>query len=559
MDANVTPITPNNAAAERAAAAVQGGAMSRFAAMPARAKMMLALGIAGLLAVLVSMFLWSGNGNLAPLYPNLSEKDAGAVISQLTALKVPYKAAGDGTTLMVPAEMIPELRLKLAQAGLPKGTTAGFELMDNARFGQSQLQERTNLQRALEGELVRSITSISAVQSARVHLALPSQNGFFREQQKPSASVLLTLHPGRTLDRAQVAGIVHLVSSSVPELSTKSVSVVDQTSTLLSAPPEANQGLDTHQLQYLQQVEASYLKRVVEILEPAMGRDNLRATVTAEVDFNQLESTTEEFKPNQTGEATIRSQRQSEASNASTATPSGVPGAASNQPPQGAAAPLAGASAPLQAAQMGSAGGGARKENTVNYEVDKTVSMKRQAVGTIKRINAAVLVNHRSTTDPKGKVTTTPLSQDELDKLTALVQESIGFNKERGDSVKVVNIPFRVEAQPKTEEVPMWKQPWLVDLVRAGAVPAGLAFVALLLVFAVIRPALNQIEPPPAPAKLDAVVDDAEKLPAPEEMPALTHEPSKADTQLEGARGLARQNPAAVANIVRGWVSGEVA
>jgi flagellar M-ring protein FliF len=557
MDANVTPIIPNNAAAERAEADGNGGALSRLALMPMRAKAMLAMGVADILAVLVSLFLWQGTGNLAPLYPNLSEKDAGAVISQLATLKVPYKAAGDGTTLMVPAEMIPELRLKLAQAGLPKGTATGFELMDNARFGQSQLQERTNLQRALEGELVRSISSISAVQSARVHLALPQQNGFFREQQKPSASVMLTLQPGRTLDRSQVAGIVHLVSSSVPDLNTKAVSIVDQNSNLLSAPPEAgHQGLDTQQLQYLQQVEATYLKRVIEILEPALGRDNLRATVTAEVDFSQTESTSEEFKPNQAGEATVRSQRQSEASNGATNQPSGVPGATSNQPPVAATAPLQGASAPMQAAQGGGTGAGARKENTVNYEVDKTVSMKRQASGNIKRINAAVLVNHRSSVDAKGKTTTTALTPEELDKLTQLVQESIGFSKDRGDSVKVVNIPFRVEAAQKTEEVPVWKQPWVLDLVRASAVPAGLTTVALLLVFAVVRPALRQIEPPPAP-KLDVVADEQEKLPAPE-VEVIDATPAKAELQLAGARGLAKQNPAAVANIVRGWVSGEV-
>jgi flagellar M-ring protein FliF len=554
MDANVTPITPQNAAA--LAAEPPTGALARLARMPARAKMMLGLGLAGLAAVLVSLLIWKDSGNLAPLYPNLSDKDAAAVMTQLAALKVPYKSAGDGTTLLVPLEMVPELRLKLAQAGLPKGTTTGFELMDNARFGQSQLQERTNLQRALEGELTRSIQSIQAVQSARVHLALPVQNGFFREQQKPSASVLLTLHPGRTLDRAQVAGIVHLVSSSVPEMAPKSVSIVDQNSSLLSAPPEAGaQGLDTQQLQYLQQVEANYLKRVVEILEPALGRDNLRATVTAELDFNQVESTSENFKPNQSGEQTIRSQRSNESNIAGAALPSGVPGAASNQPPQPAAAPLQGAAAPLQAAQTGTAGGNARKENTVNYEVDKTVSMQRKAVGVVKRVNAAVLVNHRSTTDAKGKTTTTALTPEELEKLTALVQESIGFSKDRGDSVKVVNIPFRVEAPAKPVEVPLWEQPWLTDLVRAGAVPAGLVAVALLLVFAVVRPAMRQIEPPPV-VQAPPVV---EKLPAPEEIETVDLAPPKAALQLTAARDLAKQNPAAVANIVRGWVSGEVA
>lgn len=554
MDANVTPITPQNAAA--LAAEQPTGALARLARMPARAKMMLGLGLAGLAAVLVSLLIWKDSGNLAPLYPNLSDKDAAAVMTQLAALKVPYKSAGDGTTLLVPLEMVPELRLKLAQAGLPKGTTTGFELMDNARFGQSQLQERTNLQRALEGELTRSIQSIQAVQSARVHLALPVQNGFFREQQKPSASVLLTLHPGRTLDRAQVAGIVHLVSSSVPEMAPKSVSIVDQNSSLLSAPPEAGaQGLDTQQLQYLQQVEANYLKRVVEILEPALGRDNLRATVTAELDFNQVESTSENFKPNQSGEQTIRSQRSNESNTPGSALPSGVPGAASNQPPQPAAAPLQGAAAPLQAAQTGMAGGNARKENTVNYEVDKTVSMQRKAVGVVKRVNAAVLVNHRSTTDAKGKTTTTALTPEELEKLTALVQESIGYSKDRGDSVKVVNIPFRVEAPAKPVEVPLWEQPWLTDLVRAGAVPAGLVAVALLLVFAVVRPAMRQIEPPPV-VQAPPVV---EKLPAPEEVETVDLAPPKAALQLTAARDLAKQNPAAVANIVRGWVSGEVA
>jgi flagellar M-ring protein FliF len=554
MDANVTPITPQNAAA--IAAEQPSGFFGRLARMPAKAKMMMGLGLAGLVAVLVSLLMWKDSGNLAPLYPNLSDKDAAAVMTQLAALKVPYKAAGDGTTLLVPVEMVPELRLKLAQAGLPKGSTTGFELMDTARFGQSQLQERTNLQRALEGELTRSIQSIQAVQSARVHLALPQQNGFFREQQKPSASVLLTLHPGRSLDRAQVAGIVHLVSSSVPEMAPKAVSIVDQNSTLLSAPPDAGaQGLDTQQLQYLQQVEASYLKRVIEILEPALGRDNLRATVTAELDFNQVESTSENFKPNQTGEATIRSQRSNESSSPGTAVPAGVPGAASNQPPQPAAAPLQGAAAPLQAAQGANAGANARKENTVNYEVDKTVSMQRKAVGTIKRINAAVLVNHRSTTDAKGKVTTTALTPEELEKLTTLVQESIGFSKDRGDSVKVVNIPFRVEAPAKPVDVPFWEQPWLTDLVRAGAVPAGLVAVALLLVFAVVRPAMRQIEPPP----VVAAPPEPEKLPAPEEVETVEVAPPKSALQLTAARDLAKQNPAAVANIVRGWVSGEVA
>lgn len=570
MDANLTAVIPQNAAAERAADDSSRGPLARLASLPPRAKLMLGAGLAGLLAVLVSLALWSQTGNLAPLYPNgMPDKDAAPVLDQLRQMGVNSKVL-DGGVIMVQADRVAELRMKLSQAGLPKASTSGYALMDNAKFGQSQLQERTQLQRALSEEVGKSIQQLASVESARVILAMPAQNGFYREQQKPSASVVVTLRSGHTLDRAQIAGIVHLVSSSVADLSPKSVTVLDQNGTPLAGPQESSQqSLDTQQLQYVQQVENTHLKRVLDILEPALGRDNLRATVTAEIDFTQQESTSEAYKPNQQGEATLRSQRTADLSTGAQAQPSGVPGAASNQPPTAATAPLTGASAPLQAAQMGSTGGNVRRENVVNYEVDKTVSVKRNATGVIKRLNAAVLVNHRSVTDPKGKTTSTALPQEELDKITALVQEAVGFNKERGDSVKVVNIPFRAEPGAKPEEVPFWKQPWLLDLVRAAAVPLSLMVVALLLVFAVIRPAMKPPEPTQAEKdaataqadargnQLDAMVDDTEKLPGAEATLAL--ETNHAVKQLEDARGLARENPQAVSNILRGWMNGEAA
>jgi flagellar M-ring protein FliF len=571
MDTALTPVTPANAAALAAAGdapAVPTGPLGRLAALPARAKMMLGLGLAGLLAVVVSLALWSQQGDWKVLYANLADKDAGAVLAQLSQMNVPYKHTEGGTAILVPADKVHDVRLKLAQQGLPKGSTAGFELMDNARFGQTQFQERLTFQRGLEGELVRSIGGLAAVQSARVHLALPQQNGFYREQQKPSASVLLTLHPGRTLDRAQIAGIVHLVSSSVPELSPKAVSVLDSSGALLSNNDDAHgQGLDAQQLQYVHQIEQGYTKRVMDILEPVVGRDNLRANVTADVDFSQTEATSEAFKPNQGNEpAAVRSQQSMESTLPSNSQPSGVPGAASNQPPVPATAPLQGASAPLQGAQAGQTGGGARKEAVTNYEVDKTVRVVRNATGTIKRLNAAVVVNHKSVTDPKGKTSNQPLSAEELEKLTALVQESIGFSKDRGDSVKVINAPFRVEAAPKGDDIPMWKQPWLADLLRAGAVPAALVVVALALVFGVIRPALKPVVPALADAEekkdeqtaqgqLSTVVDDQVALPGAEGLPAL--EAPGVNQKLEDARSLAKQNPQAVANILRGWVNGD--
>ena len=534
----------------------------RLAAMPMRSKLSFGLGIAALAATVLAMTLWSSQGDYKVLYANLSDKDGGAIIAQLSQMNVPYKHSDGGAAILVPAAQVHDLRLRLATAGLPKGSVTGYELMDNARFGQTQFQERLTFQRGLEGELTRSITSMAAVQNARVHLALPNQNGFFREQQKPSASVLLTMHPGRVLDRAQVAGIVHLVSSSVPELDPKAVSVIDQTGALLTNTGDGpqNAGLDAQQLQYVAQIESGLSKRVIELLEPIVGRDNLRATVAADVDFSQTEATSEEFKPNQGTQASIsiRSQQTSESPGAGSNQPSGVPGAASNQPPVAATAPITGASQPLQTAQGGGATSGTsgRREATTNYELDKTVRVTRNASGTVKRLNAAVVVNNRAVNDAKGKTTYVPLTNDEIDKLTALVRESIGFKQERGDSVKVINAPFKVDPVNNKVDLPLWKQPEVLDMLRAAAVPLALAFVALLVFLGLVRPALKAslapARPVPAPGNnLQAVVDDPQDLPA---LPA-----PKSAAHLIGAKALARDNPAAVAGIVRTWVNGEAA
>jgi len=550
MDNALTPALP---AAPRAGF---DGLMARLTAVPVKAMVMLTLGVAALTAVLAALAMWSKSGDYRVLYANLSDKDGGAVLAQLSQMNVPYKHADGGNAILVPADKVHDVRLKLAQAGLPKGSTSGFELLDNARFGQTQFQERTTWQRALEGELMRSIGALAAVESARVHLALPQQNGFFREQQKPSASVLLQLHPGRTLERAQIAGIVHLVSSSVPELSPKAVSVLDSSGMLLSGAASDNpaNGLDAQQLQYVQQIESSYVKRVIDIIEPIVGRDNVRATVAAEVDFAQSEATDELFKPNQGKDmaAAIRSQQLSESSNGASTTPSGIPGALSNQPPVPATAPLSGASAPLQAANSAATGASTRRDNVVNYEIDKTVRVTRNATGIVKRLNAAVVVNHRVITDAKGKTTSTPLTNDEVEKLTSLVRESIGFNKDRGDSVKLINAPFRMETMTKVDPLPLWQQPWLLDLVRAAAVPASLALVALLVVVGIIKPALKTASTTMVGQKLDTVVaDPISAAPGPN----LALSAPMADKSLQDARALAKQNPAAVAHIVRDWVN----
>ncbi len=550
------------------------GMGARWAALPAKTRLFAVVGALALVGVLVLMAASAREGDYRALYPNLSDKDGGLIVDKLAQMNVPYKFADGGGTIMVPATRVHELRMKLSAGGLPRGGgtgTEGYELLDKSSFGQTQGQERMAMQRAVEGELTRTIQSLDSVASARVHLALPNQNGFFREQQKPSASVALTLHPGRTLERAQLAGIVHLVSSSVPELSHKAVTVVDGSGALLSGQREGEEaGLDSQQLQFRREVEAGYLKRVLALLEPVVGSENVRASVTADIDFSQVMQTAETYRPNQGADArtTIREQRTEEATEPAGAGVGGVPGATTNQPPTPATAPINGAAPPLQGAPgaLGAGGAAARRDTATRYEVDKTVTVTRSPVGSVRRLNAAVVVNHKTTVDAKGKSTTTPLSPQEVEQLTALVQQGIGFDAQRGDAVRVVNAPFRVDSPTPAEEVPVWRQPWLTDLLRSAAAPGALALVALVIVFGLLRPALTaMLAPPPPPApgtQLDEVVgEDAQTLLGNERTPPQLTGPRNNNTnaKLEAARALAKENPAAVASIVRGWVSGEAA
>lgn len=569
MDNAVATVPPTAALASNATTE-RPGLAGRWRGLPARTQMMAMAGVAALVAVLVLLAGSARDADWRVLFPNLSEKDGGQVIERLTQMNVPYRFSEGGGMLMVPASRLHELRMKLSAAGLPTGGVGagqggpGYELLDKSPFGQTQGQERMNVQRAIEGELTRTIQSLASVQTARVHLAMPNQNGFFREQQKPSASVVLTLHPGRTLERSQIAGIVHLVSSSVPELNPKAVSVIDGSGALLSGTGAGEgadaEGLDGSQLQYRREIEAGHLRRILALLEPVIGRDNVRASVTAEIDFSQVMQTAEAWRPNQGADAriAIREQRSQESTQPGSATPAGVPGAISNQPPVNATAPISGASAPLQGAGGGGAGASTSREGATRYELDKTVTVTRAAVGQVKRLSAAVVINHRVSTDPKGKTVSVPLTDKEIEQLTALVQQGIGFNGERGDQVKVINAPFRADPAPAADATPLWQQPWLVDLLKSTAAPLALGLVGLAIVFALLKPAMKAMFAPPAPppgGQVNEVVGGEPPLdPA---APAL--EGPAANLRLEAARKLAKENPAAVANIVRGWVNGEAA
>jgi flagellar M-ring protein FliF len=540
----------------------QGTPVSGLANIPVRQLLMLLAGVAALAGIVVASVNWARTPDYKVLFANLSDRDGGSVVATLSQMNVPYKFAEGGGAILVPGNQVHEARLKLASQGLPKGGTVGFELMENQRFGVTQFQERLNFQRGLEGELARSVQALSAVERARVHLALPSQNGFLREQQKPSASVLLTLHPGRVLDRAQIAGIVHLVASSVPELNPKLVSVVDQTGALLSGEGDSasSSGLDPGQLGYVRQIEGGYMRRIIDILEPIVGRDNVRAQVTATVDFTQSESTAEEYRPNQGAEpAAIRSQQVTEASEKSGGgLAQGVPGALSNQPPPAATAPINGPAQAMQAAGQNAPGSGAAKREAVtNYEIDKTVRVVRNGTGTIKRLTAAVVLNHRKSVDPDGKVTWSPLQPAELENVNALVREAIGFSKDRGDSLNVVNAPFSREDPPKTVELPLWKQPETIEIAKEAGRYAGLLLLALTVIFAVVRPALRSLAPIGPRASggslLSTTVQNDVALPAPPNVAAS----STAIGSPEAVMKLAKENPAAVASVVRSWVGSE--
>jgi flagellar M-ring protein FliF len=521
----------------------------------------LMIGVAAILALVAAAWMWGQSSDYRVLYTNLSDRDGGAIISSLQQMNVPYKFTDGGGALLVPAGQVHEMRLRLAGQGLPKGGLVGFELMETQKLGTSQFQEQVNYQRALEGELARSIQALSAVQSARVHLAISKPSVFVREQQKPSASVMLNLHPGRTLDATQVSAIVHLVSSSIPDLPVKNVNIIDQNGNLLTTQAGSELGLAPGQLKYLHEVEQSFVKRIEAIITPISGMGNVLAQVTADMDFTQTENVAETYTPNQSAPSAMRSQQLSETSGGSSgATASGVPGALSNQPAPNATAPISGAPAAAsagataqtgntaQTAQQTGAAPGNRRDSTVNYEVDKTIRHTRQPVGTIKRLSVAVVVNHRKQVDAEGKVATKPLEPAELEQINALVKEVMGYNKERGDSLNVTNSAFSLPEVEPAAEVPLWKQPETIATAKDIGRNVLIAAIALFLVLGVLKPLLTKLsERPPAPII----------MPAEAEAAASGQRRVGFEDDLNAVKQMARQEPQIVANVVKDWVTGD--
>ena len=518
-------------------------------------KILLMLGVAAVVAVMAAVWMWGQQPDYRVLFSNFSDRDGGAIVAELEKMNIPYKYAEGGAAVLVPADRVYDARLKLASQGLPKGGNVGFELIENQKMGSSQFIEQVNFQRAMEGELARSIESVSAVQAARVHLAMPKNSVFVSEQKTPTASVLLNLHPGRVLDPQQVSAIVHLVASSVPELPPKNVTIVDQNGNLLSdtSKTASATGMDPSQIKYVQDLQQSVVKRIESIITPMVGSDNVRAEATADVDFSRSERAVESYKPNQTPDAiTIRSQQTSESLNGATNS-GGVPGALTNQPPAPVTAPITAAGQTPKAAAPAAPGANTRKDATVNYEVDKTIQYVQQGSGGLKRLSVGVVVNYRKTLDKTGKVTMKPLTAAETTQITSLVKEAMGYNQARGDTLNVVNSPF-ASVEPETiPELPMWKQPDNLQFAKQTGKYLLMAAALLLLYLRVLKPMLKKIaETPALPAPVHHghhVVQGAHG-----ELIELPDVQRNYQDSLTRAQKLANEDPRVVANIVKTWV-----
>lgn len=530
-------------------------------------KLLLVAGIAAVVAVMVVFWLWSQQPDYRVLFSNFADKDGGAVVAALEKMNVPYKFSDGGTAILVPAAEVHQVRLKLAAEGLPRGGNIGFELLENQKFGVSQFVEQVNFQRAMEGELEKTIQSIGAVAGARIHLAIPKPSVFVRDQEKPTASVLLNLRSGRTLDAQQVSAIVHLVASSVPNLPIANVTIVDQNGNLLSDTSKKKGNLDPAQLKYVEDLQQSIARRIESIISPIVGARNVRAEASAEIDFSTLEQAAEQYRPNQKPEEiAIRSMQSNESQSTGPATTGGVPGALSNQPPAPATAPINQPPAANAAAESSASGPASSQKNvTTNYELDKTVRYTQQPMGGIKRLTVAVVVNNIPVVDKKGGVTFRPLTAAEKTQVNDLAMQAMGFNKERGDSLTVVNSPFATEPTEPLADIPLWKQPNVIEYTK-DALRFLVGIVVLMMFYKkLIKPMFEKLvhTPPVISAEEKLALTEGQsssdgnmqggEASATGNVPALA--PPAYENNLETVKQLVKDNPKMVASMVGNWAA----
>jgi flagellar M-ring protein FliF len=538
--------------------------------------LLLLVGIAAAVAVGVTVVLWSRGPSFSLLYNSLSPEDQASVAQALDAAQIPYRLQPGSNAIEVPAERISDARLKLAGQGLPEGG-GGYAAVDkDPGFGVSQFVENERYQHALEAELARTIANLRPVGGARVHLAVPRQSAFVRDHRGASASVFVQLKQGRRLEQEQVQAIVNLVASSIPDMEASQVTVVDQQGRLLSSPEGHDEFAWQGQFDLVHRLEDDYVQRIETLLTPLVGPGRVRAQVVAQMDMSTTEEASEQYKPDS---QVVRSEQTSEQVNRDGSGPQGVPGSLTNQPPAGGVAlppPNNAAPKPADASKAPAAAGAAAKtpaaateavagtttvgagnesstskEATRNYEIDRKVAYTRQPAGKLHRLTVAVLIDNLHTTNKDGKTVDVPLTQPQLDHITQLVKDAVGYDESRGDAVNVVNQSFTPEApaaeEGDVEKPPIWESPLFQQLAKLGA---G-AIVLLVLVLSVLRPLVKNLmgqaravavaSAPALPQQVSAERETAK---------AVTHE-----VQVAQARSLVSQDPKRVAQVVRGWVN----
>jgi flagellar M-ring protein FliF len=533
---------------------------SLLESIPGLKQVGLLAGVAAAVAAAIWLVLWSQGQNYTVLYGQLSERESGQVMDALTAAGIEFKLNPAGA-VSVPEAKVQEARIRLAGQGLPQSDSMGIEMIQKeSALGTSSMMETARYQSVLETELARTIIKVQGVQGARVHLALPKPAVFLRDARKATASVMLQLYPGRRLEPGQVAAIVHLVASSVPELSAGDVTLVDQAGSLLNSPDEsAEAAASTRAFDYTRKLEESYQRRILELLEPIVGAGRVRATVTADLDFTVAEETRENYDPQKTA---LRSEQTSSDTRRTGDAAEGIPGALSNQPPGTSGAPVLAGAAPTPGTPANGQGAAAAppssssERSTRNFEVDRTLSYIKQPTGTLKRLSVGVVFDDWQKVGADGKVTTAPLSETDIKRFAELVHQSIGLKDERGDKLDVINQAFRTTPPlPPVEGLPLWQTPWVTQLAKQ-IVGAGLV---LLVAILVLRPLMKSLTGASvrgaAGAAAGELAGDTVSLSGRTDQ-AIKLSPSF-EQQIAAARTLVGQDPKRAAQVVKDWVAAD--
>ncbi|KFE49970.1 flagellar basal-body MS-ring/collar protein FliF [Pseudomonas syringae] len=565
--------------------------LDNLSEMPMLRQVGLMVGLAASVAIGFAVVLWSQQPDYRPLYGSLAGLDAKQVMDTLTAANIAYTVEPNSGALLVKADDVQRARIQLASAGVvQQDANVGFEILDKDQgLGTSQFMEATRYRRGLEGELARTISALNNVKGARVHLAIPKSSVFVRDDRKPSASILVELYAGRSLEPSQVVAIINLVATSVPELNKSQITVVDQKGNLLSDQAENSElTMAGKQFDYSRRMEGMLTQRVQNILQPILGNDRYKAEVSANVDFSAVESTAESFNPDQPA---LRSEQSVNEQRSTSSGAQGVPGALSNQPPGPATAPqttggaAGGAAAAIAPGQplldangqqiMDPATGqpalapypaDKRVQSTKNFELDRSISHTKQQQGRLTRLSVAVVVDDQVKVNAaNGETTRSPWSAEDLNRFTRLVQNAVGFDASRGDTVSVVNVPFSAERGETIPDIPFYSQPWFWDIVKQAM---GVIFI-LVLVFGVLRPVLNNITNGKSKQLAgfdddmggmggmgggDELSDDRVSLGGPQSI--LLPSPTEGyDAQLNAIKSLVAEDPGRVAQVVKEWIN----